>query len=102
MKSTTSRIALALAVIACLAAVSAPSASAAWPRLTVTCGPTYVWNGAAYGATNTWNPGYNIIGALWPPQTFEVDGSVWGVTMLRGFAFGAVNRVGFVNYLCLR
>lgn len=100
MRSTLTKLATVGALSIALMSVSAAPA-AAYPRLTATCGPTYVWSGAAYGAHNTWNPGNYIVGALWPPQTFDLDGRVWGVTMLSGFAFGAVNRFGYVYYGCL-
>ncbi|UUY03462.1 hypothetical protein LRS13_22780 [Svornostia abyssi] len=98
-----SRSAIVAACVASAFGISAAPASAwAGQRLTATCGPTYVWAAATYGATNTYNPGVALYGALWPPQTFTHDGTYWGVTMLRGFAFGAVNRTGFVYYGCLR
>lgn len=88
-------MAVLLAAFIATLVFAAPANAARWG---VSCSPTYVWSGA--GPWNTYRPGHYIVGALWPPQTFEnmsyqIDGSHYG------FAFGAVNRYGWVAASCL-
>ncbi|UUY03459.1 hypothetical protein LRS13_22765 [Svornostia abyssi] len=83
---------LTLLCVLAVSAAAAPPASA--KRLAVWCGSTYVWSGHPY-VPNNW-----VVGALYAGQTFDVmsgtnQGYAWG------FAYGHVNRYGWVETRCL-
>lgn len=92
------RYLLALAAAAAFFAIAAPPSQAGL-RLTTQCSPTYVWSNWSYG-TNTSGGGY-VVGALWPPQTFEWTTGGPVASWVYGFAFGAVNRYGWAHLGCL-
>lgn len=79
--------------------VAVPSAEAArLPVNGVMCNPAYIWSGP--GGTNYHNPGNYIVGALAPGQTFDYQSGSYGGWHY-GFAYGQVNRYGWIWGLCL-